>query len=459
MHKNVRSGVKEDFSQEFLGDVTFETLMNNINEEFKEITIKREQLLLKYEDYQSLTYRTKRSVLLFVGNALSYLFGPTSEDDLRVIRKALGKLANAQGRILHMIEDNISIVNVTRREVSDNRHKINELISSLNSIVVSMVNTTQGLDKRVSRLEILTHRYWLYKIMVDKLVKYFLDVRMALSYLELQLNLLSVGHLSPSIIAQHDLRGLMHSIAQTLPDNFKLASDPDKDIWYYYRTLSCMTLFDSKSIVVVVDVPLVDREPSYVVYSILNFPLPLPICTGSADGSKLSARFELESEMIAVNRAGTRYILLSQAEAARCSASTSKLCEVSSPVYATNSRESCEMSLFRHNQAGIEKNGRVTVKTNTQLPIAIRVDQGSWMITATSDLHFMVFCGDGSRSKLQLTPINVSNPVVWSPITQKFPNFSVDTMSVKQRDMEEIPICKLLNTLEQVNIERFSWGG
>ena len=54
---------------------------------------------------------------------------------------------------------------------------------------------------------------------------------MALSYLEQQLNLLSVGHFSPSIIAPHDLRELMHSIAQTLLDNFKLASDPDKDIW------------------------------------------------------------------------------------------------------------------------------------------------------------------------------------------------------------------------------------
>ena len=186
-----------------------------------------------------------------------------------------------------------------------------------------MANATQGLDKRVFRLEILR-----------EFEKYSLDVRMGLSYLELQLNL-SVDHLSPSIIAPHDLRGLMHSIAQT---HFKLASDPDKDIWYYYRTLSCRTHFDSKSIVVVVDVPFVDWEHSYIVYSILNFPLPLPIRAGSADGSKLSARFELESEMIAVNRAGTRYILLSHAEAAWRSASTSKLCEVPGPVYATNSR-------------------------------------------------------------------------------------------------------------------------
>ena len=242
-------------------------------------------------------------------------------------------------------------------------------------------------------------------------------------------------------------------------------------------------------------VPLVDREHSYLVYSILNFPLPLPIRAGSVDGSKLSAKFELESEMIAVNRAGSRYILLSQAVAARCPRSTSKLCEVSGLVCATNSRESCEMSLFRHNQAGIE-NCRVTVKTNTWLSIAIRVNRGSWMIAATSDLNFMVLCSNRSRNKLvaqaplptiqieeactayndhmvldaqvnsnsrfknvgklQLTPINVSNPVAWSPITQKFSNFSVDTMPVELRNMEEIPIRKLLNTLK--HMDRFSGG-
>ena len=121
MHENVRSGLKEDFSQEFLRDVTFETLINYVNEEFKEITIKREQLLLKYEDYQSLTHRTKHSVLPSVRNALCYLFGVTSEDDLPVIRKALGILANTRGQILLMIEYSISIVNVTRRDNRQNK--------------------------------------------------------------------------------------------------------------------------------------------------------------------------------------------------------------------------------------------------------------------------------------------------------------------------------------------------
>ena len=45
--RNVQSA-KEDFLQEFLGNVTFEVLMNNVNDEFKEIMMELKQLLLKY---------------------------------------------------------------------------------------------------------------------------------------------------------------------------------------------------------------------------------------------------------------------------------------------------------------------------------------------------------------------------------------------------------------------------
>ena len=96
-----------------------------------EVKKKREHLLSRYDDYRSMAYRSRRSMLPIVGSALSYLFGVTSEDDLRVISRALGRLTNTQGQLLHVMEDSISMINVTRRAVSDNRHKINELIVNL----------------------------------------------------------------------------------------------------------------------------------------------------------------------------------------------------------------------------------------------------------------------------------------------------------------------------------------
>ena len=143
MHKECPDGAKEDFPQEFLGDVTFETQVKNVNDEFMEVKKEREHLLSKYDGYWSMAHRSRRSMLPIVGNALSYLFGVTSEDGLRVISRALGRLTNTQGRLLHVMEDSISMINVIRRAVSDNRHKINELVN-LKGMVVSMAKTTQG---------------------------------------------------------------------------------------------------------------------------------------------------------------------------------------------------------------------------------------------------------------------------------------------------------------------------
>ena len=103
--------------------------------------------------------------------------------------------------------------------------------------------------------------------------------------------------------------------------------------------------------------------------------------------------------------------------------------------------------------------------------MALRLDQRSWIVATTVDLRFVILCGDRTRSKfvardplatvrmnsgctaysdfmvlvayvnggssfgnvgpLQIRPINISNPIIWSPITKKFPNFSVDAIPGK----------------------------
>lgn len=209
-------------------------------------------------------------------------------------------------------------MNVTRGKMEKNRDKINKLISSLRSIMASVINVTEKLDRQVSQLEVLTHRYWLHKMMVDILKKYSLSVHLLVNRLDLQLNSLSVGHLSPSIITPHKLRELLYSIAQALPGSFRLTSDPERDIWHYYRILHCAMLFDSRSVVIVVEVVLLGGDHSYIVYRLLNFLLQFPTSPEDKGKPRLLAKFELESEMIAVNRTGILYILLDHTEAAQC---------------------------------------------------------------------------------------------------------------------------------------------
>ena len=108
-----------------------------------------------------------------------------------------------------------------------------------------------------------------------------------------------------------------------------------------------------------------------------------------------------------------------------------------------------------------------------EYPTSSGIEVGPKIVATTVDLHFVILCGDRTRSNLvaraplatvrmnsgctaysdfmvlvvqvnsgssfgnvgplQIRPINVSSPIVWSPITKKFPNFSVDAIPGKLR--------------------------
>ena len=152
--KDVQLLANEYFQQVFVRDVTFEPLVNNITNIRKlRGNTSTYCLTMRIMD-QLLTGRRVRCGQLSA-TVEFYLFEVTSEEDIRVIKRTLGKLANTQRWIVHMTEDSIPIITDARNEITS--HKINELITSLKSIVGSMVNAMQSLDKSVSRLKILIH--------------------------------------------------------------------------------------------------------------------------------------------------------------------------------------------------------------------------------------------------------------------------------------------------------------
>ena len=97
----------------------------------------------RYHDIISIRDRHKRSIIPVVGKALGYLFGIASESDMKAVNKAILSLKITQKGVTHLLEDNISIINITREEVSQNRHTINVLIrklgGSLNALQKSIV--------------------------------------------------------------------------------------------------------------------------------------------------------------------------------------------------------------------------------------------------------------------------------------------------------------------------------
>ena len=106
-------------------------------------------LVESYIDLHAIHTRIQRSLMPIIGKGLSFLFGTATEADLKVIHNNIDKLVNNQEEMGHVIDENISVINITRVEMSQNRQTLNKIIGSLAVVDTKLGNITQALEREV----------------------------------------------------------------------------------------------------------------------------------------------------------------------------------------------------------------------------------------------------------------------------------------------------------------------
>ncbi|CAC5412416.1 unnamed protein product [Mytilus coruscus] len=104
-----------------------------------------------------------------------------------------------------------------------------------------------------------------------------------LNHLQLQLNMLSLGHMSSSLISPGNLRVLLTDIKRRLPATLKIPCDEIKDIWNFYKLLTCSTVLNENRIIIIITLPLLDIRDSYAIYKIHNLPVPTKVTDKNSD--------------------------------------------------------------------------------------------------------------------------------------------------------------------------------
>ena len=61
--------------------------------------------------------RTKRSLLPFVGNVMSSLFGTATHSQLRDLKQYFQQMRHIQSKVIHVIKESVSILNTTHYDV------------------------------------------------------------------------------------------------------------------------------------------------------------------------------------------------------------------------------------------------------------------------------------------------------------------------------------------------------
>ena len=223
-------------------------------------------------------------------------------------------------------------------------------------------------------------------------------------HLQLQLNMLSIGKLSPSIISPLKLRDLLIDVQTRIAAPLRLPGDPKADLWHFYKTLTCTTIVEEDKILVVVPVPLLDSNDDFEVYRVHNLPIPFNASDGVMSGSVAS--YQLEAEAIAVNTQRTNFVLLTQRELEGCSKPSIGFCSIKSPVYPISLNRFCITALFMKNTETVEQNCRPMVRLNAVLPMAEYLTDGNWIITTQRKLVFSLVCqeNEGGTREIEVQP-------------------------------------------------------
>ena len=145
------------------------------------------------------------------------------------------------------------------------------MIGSLANSDVKLDSITQTIEKEVFQVGLFVHLYLPLDSIIQVIRRTVWKAKSYVEHVQLQLNMLSLGHLSPSVITPISLKGLLLEIQNHLPPEYlKLPYDPKGEIWKLHQTCTCITVFCKGRFLVIVSIPLFDNMNTFEICNIFN---------------------------------------------------------------------------------------------------------------------------------------------------------------------------------------------
>ena len=398
-----------EFSSHFMSMKDGLGFMNRTKNKIKEQLANYESL---HDTAKSRILRHRRALIPILGKVMHFLYGVTTDSDLRDIRQAINELGENQKTLQHVSQRSLSIMNKSQHEVSLNRQRINKLNQGLGELSKELKQFASKTEDHVVALAKFVDYYLTLDSLAQNAQELVIEMVQHMEDLERQIDTLAGGDLSPGVIAPNKLKEALLEIAEKLPPTLRLPIDPTRNLWSFYQAIRCSTVFMDNKIVMLLNIPLINAVEMMEIYEVINLPLPDLKLTKPVKGKEKPwvAFYEVETTAIAIDPARTKYSLLSKDEARRCARNIEGFCQFINPIYPTNKNKFCVIALFLGNKQLIDKTCVTKVRTNSILPVARHVSEGDWIVALGKPLMFTITCDQNSpqlaQTKELLPPID-----------------------------------------------------
>ena len=347
--------------------------------------------------------RSKRSFLPWVGKILSGLTGTVTEEELKVVKEHISILADQNQGISQVVEDSLTIINVTRADVRENRETLNHL----GDVVQSLANKLRSLYEDVivaMQREILYDQYLNRAHTVFHIIGSELR-QTSISFIKIkrQLENAMQGHLAFDLLPRQDLRTLLGQIEKALPHNYLLPYGID-NLKQYYSEVPTILMNGDQAVHVILAVPIAPLESMLTIYE------PVYVPSLNNDSSK-AYQYILEAEALAVTPDHYGFRLLTRVEAEVCSQGGVKFCKLNKATFRTAQVKTCITALFFKDQAQIDNNCPVVTTVVPKRPVIKHLFEGNWLMFSPKNERLQVSCSAVGERRSELPRISVNRGV------------------------------------------------
>ena len=326
--------------------------------------------------------RNKRSLSSF-GGLFSFLFGTASEDDLNSIKADIKQLYQNQMDQTNVLNDIISITNVSKG-------LINENITKINGIIDAIINLNQTIKNIAGHLgPLYTTRKFMF--MHTEFISHHTRIKMVtrqvtdeIILIKSYLSTFTTGKLTPQIIDPKHLRHELLKIHKQLPAKITLPENLTANIWHYYKFLTATPVIDGTQLILMIRIPLLDTDSAMTLYKVYNLPMYNPTI-----GKSLS--FDLEGSNLAITKDNSYVTILTEAEFIQCTLAQGHFCSLNTAPYHIDYSKWCLVAMFLKQDNRINKDCQLTV-TNITGSQVIYLDQGLWATSVDKPTQMEIRC-------------------------------------------------------------------
>ena len=206
----------------------------------------------------------RRSLLPFLGDALSWLTGTATTKDTHSSKTRINQLITTQASQHKTLVHIVSILNNTRYATQVNRCGINTLMDVVRATshdINNLYNLTTSLATSINFHQMILHIRSVFANLCDSLTYIQTVSTHTMDYI----NAATSGTLSLHVLPVIDLQRMLQNIADTLAPTLHLPISPE-DTLHFYRYLCTHILIENKQFLLLIHVPIQDRSRQITIH-------------------------------------------------------------------------------------------------------------------------------------------------------------------------------------------------